>query len=72
MFQAVTELTLFQPLKPAAIRTVVGMLPFQVEFFTGREFGLRVRGEGIVLLNRTRELLEALAVATAPPPEPAP
>lgn len=71
VFQAVTELTLFQPLKPPEIRTVVGMLPFQVEFFTGREFGLRVRGEGLVLLNRTRELLEALAVAVAPVAEPA-
>ena len=69
VLQAVTELALFQPLKPAQIRTVVGMLPFQVEFFSGREFGLRVRGEGLVLLNRARELLGALAVAVAPPPE---
>ena len=72
VMQAVTELALVQPLRPAAIRTVVGMLPFQVEFFTGREFGLRVRGEGLVLLNRARELLEALAVAVAPPPDPLP
>ncbi len=72
VMQAVAEMTLFRPLAPPAIRTVVGMLPFQVEFFTGREFGLRVRGEGLVLLNRTRELLAALAVATAPPPETAP
>jgi hypothetical protein len=46
---------------------VVGMLNFQVEFFTGREFGLRVRGQSLVLLNRTREVLQALAVAVAPP-----
>ncbi len=72
VFRAVSEMTLFRPLQPAEIRTVVGMLPFQVEFFTGREFGLRARGEGLVLLNRTRELLAALAVATAPPPEAAP
>jgi transcription-repair coupling factor (superfamily II helicase) len=68
VLRAVTEMTLFRPLAPAEIRAVVGMLPFQVEFFTGREFGLRVRGEGLALLNRTRELLDALVVATAPPP----
>jgi transcription-repair coupling factor (superfamily II helicase) len=68
VFQDVSELLLRQPLKPAEIRTVVGMLDFQVEFFTGREFGLRVRGAELVLLNRTRELLQALAVATAPRP----
>jgi len=69
VFQDVTEFVLRRPLQPAEIRTVVGMLPFQVEFFTGREFGLRVRGEGIALLNRTREVLQALAVAMAPPPD---
>ncbi len=60
VFQQVTELTLRRPLRPNEIRTLVGMLNFQVEFFSGREFGLRVRGEGLALLNRTRELLEAL------------
>ena len=68
VFQEVTELALRRPLRPAEIRTVVGMLAFQVEFFTGREFGLRVRGTGIALLNRTRETLQALAVAAAAPP----
>jgi transcription-repair coupling factor (superfamily II helicase) len=67
VFRDVTEFTLRRPLRPAEIRTVVGMLPFQVEFFTGREFGLRVRGEGLALLNRTRESLQALATAVAPP-----
>jgi transcription-repair coupling factor (superfamily II helicase) len=71
VFQDVTELALRRPLKPAEIRTVVGMLALQVEFFTGREFGLRVRGQDLVLLNRTRELLQALAVAVAPAAAPA-
>jgi transcription-repair coupling factor (superfamily II helicase) len=66
VFQDVTEFVLRRPLRPAEIRTVVGMLTFQVEFFTGREFGLRVRGQSLVLLNRTRETLQALAVAVAP------
>src|SRR5206468_4889132 len=57
VFHDVAELTLRRPLKPAAIRTLIGMLNFQIEFFTGREFGLRVRGEGLLLLNRTREVL---------------
>ncbi len=65
VFQNVAELGLRQPLTPAAIRTVVGMLGFQIEFFSGREFGLRVRGEGLLLLHRTRELLQALAAAAA-------
>jgi hypothetical protein len=42
---------------------VVGAVRFQVEFMSGREFGLRTRGEGIVLLNRARELLEMLAAS---------
>ncbi|HEY6865811.1 MAG TPA: transcription-repair coupling factor [Candidatus Eisenbacteria bacterium] len=63
VLQNVAELALRRPLKPGEIRTLVGMLGFQVEFFTGREFGLRVRGEGILLLHRTREALEALAAA---------
>jgi hypothetical protein len=66
VFQDVTEFALRRPLKPAEIRTVVGMLAFQVEFFSGREFGLRVRGQDLVLLNRTREVLQALAVAVTP------
>ena len=67
MFQDVTELVLRRPLKPQEIRTLVGMLGFQVEFVTGREFGLRVRGEGLVLLHRSRELLQALAASMAAP-----
>ncbi len=67
VFQDVTEFVLRRPLRPAEIRTVVGMLTFQVEFFTGREFGLRVRGQGLALLNRTREVLQALTVAVTPP-----
>jgi len=67
VFQEVAELVLRRPLKPEAIRGLVGMLGFQVEFFTGREFGLRVRGEGIALLNRTREVLQAIADLAAPP-----
>jgi hypothetical protein len=39
----------------------VESLDFQVEFVTGREFGLRVRGEGLVLFHRSREMLRALA-----------
>jgi len=65
VLQQVAEIVLRRPLKPQEIRAVVGSLGFQVEFFTGREFGLRVRGEGIALLHRTREVLEMLA-ATAP------
>jgi transcription-repair coupling factor (superfamily II helicase) len=65
VFQNVAELALRRPLRPEEIRTVVGMLGFQIEFFSGREFGLRVRGEGLLLLNRTREVLEALAAAAA-------
>ena len=34
-------------------------------FISGREFGLRVRGEGLLLLHRARELLQALAAAAA-------
>jgi transcription-repair coupling factor (superfamily II helicase) len=61
VFQQVAEVQLRRPLKPQDIRAVVGSVPFQVEFFSGREFGLRVRGEGIALLNRTKELLEMMA-----------
>ena len=63
VFHDVVELTLRRPLKPAEIRSVVGAVRFQVEFMSGREFGLRTRGEGIVLLNRARELLEMLAAS---------
>jgi transcription-repair coupling factor (superfamily II helicase) len=58
-----SEITLRRPLKPAEIASVVGSLNFQVEFFSGREFGLRLRGADLVLLHRTRELLVALARA---------
>jgi transcription-repair coupling factor (superfamily II helicase) len=57
------EIVLRRPLKPAEIAAVVGSLGFQVEFFSGREFGLRLRGADLVLLHRSRELLAALARA---------
>jgi transcription-repair coupling factor (superfamily II helicase) len=66
VFQNVVELMLRRPLRASEIRDVVGAVTFQVEFITGREFGLRVRGEGLVLLHRARELLQNLARATAP------
>ena len=44
VFQQVAEIALRRP--PGHIRAVVGAVGFQVEFFTGREFGMRVRGEG--------------------------
>ena len=66
-------MTLRRPLKPADIRSLVGSLKFQVEFFSGREFGLRVRGDGLVLLNRAREVLAGLTrTGEAPEPVPAP
>ena len=34
---------------------------------SGREFGLRTRGEGLVLLHRARELLQALEACTMVP-----
>jgi len=61
IFHDVIELTLRRPLKPGEIRALVGSVRFQVEFMSGREFGLRIRGDGLVLLNRARELLEMLA-----------
>jgi transcription-repair coupling factor (superfamily II helicase) len=75
-----SEITLRRPLKPAEIASVVGSLNYQVEFFSGREFGLRLRGADLVLIHRTRELLVALgraadaaaAKASAPAPPPAP
>jgi transcription-repair coupling factor (superfamily II helicase) len=65
VFHDVAEFILRRPLKPAEIRGVVGALNFQVEFFTGREFGLRLRGEGLLLLNRARTLLEMTAAVVA-------
>ncbi len=74
VFHEVAEMTLRRPLKPGEIRSLVGSLKFQVEFFSGREFGLRVRGDGLVLLNRAREVLAALTKAgdAETPPEPVP
>ncbi|MFN8586594.1 MAG: transcription-repair coupling factor [Candidatus Eisenbacteria bacterium] len=73
VFHDVAEVTLRRPLKPAEIASVVGSLNFQAEFFSGREFGLRIRGADLVLLNRTREMLVALnraaeAAAAGTPP----
>ena len=65
VFQQVTEVQLKRPLRPDEIRAIVGATSFQVEFFSGREFGLRVRGEGIILLNRAKELLEMIAATTS-------
>jgi transcription-repair coupling factor (superfamily II helicase) len=64
----VSEITLRRPLRPAEIANVVGSLNFQVEFFSGREFGLRLRGADLVLLHRTRELLLAMSRAAAAGP----
>ncbi|MCC6650347.1 MAG: transcription-repair coupling factor, partial [Candidatus Eisenbacteria bacterium] len=63
VFHNVAEVTLRRPLKPGEIASVVGQLSFQAEFFSGREFGLRIRGEDLVLLNRTRDMLAALNLA---------
>jgi len=67
VFQNVVELVLRRPLQPAEIREVVGAVNFQVEFMSGREFGLRVRGEGLSLFNRLRDLLQALAACLSVP-----
>ncbi|NOT34720.1 MAG: transcription-repair coupling factor [Candidatus Eisenbacteria bacterium] len=72
VFQDVVEMILRRPLRPDEIRAVVGSLTFQIEFVTGREFGLRVRGEGLTLLNRSRELLQALEACTTVSPTPTP
>ncbi len=83
VFQDVAEATLRRPLKPNEIQAVVTGLDFQAEFFTGREFGLRVRGRGVALLQRMRDLLQVLLRATTagaipehsalkPPPAPTP
>ena len=63
VFQSVAEVTLRRPLRPDEIKALVTGLDFQAEFFTGREFGLRVRGEGILLLHRVRAALLVLAAA---------
>jgi len=62
----VSELTLKRPLRPDEIGSLVAGLNFQVEFFSGREFGLRLRGADLVLLHRTRALLQSLARIGAP------
>ena len=49
----VAEMTLRRPLKPTEIQGLVGSLNFQVEFSPTR-FGVRARGEGLVLLHRAR------------------
>jgi transcription-repair coupling factor (superfamily II helicase) len=64
LFQDVAEIALARPLKPDEIRDVVSRLKFQVEFFSGREFGLRVRGTSLALLNRTRDVLHALEASS--------
>src|SRR5262249_10924398 len=51
VFHDVAEITLRRPLRPEELKALVGGLDFQAEFFSGREFGLRVRGEGILLLH---------------------
>jgi len=71
VFHQVVEVTLRHPLHPKAIAGLVGSFNFQIEFMSGREFGLRVRGEGLALLNRARDLLHALeAVHEKRPKEP--
>jgi transcription-repair coupling factor (superfamily II helicase) len=61
VISAVAELTLRQPLLPAAIQALVRSVSFQIEFLGGRDFGMRLRGEGIAMLNRLRQILEVLA-----------
>ncbi|HXJ70901.1 MAG TPA: transcription-repair coupling factor [Verrucomicrobiae bacterium] len=66
VFQDVAEVTLRRPLRPDEIKALVTGLDFQAEFFSGREFGLRVRGEGILLLHRVRAALQVLQTAGGP------
>ena len=66
VFQSTAEVTLRRPLRPDEIKAIVTGLDFQAEFFSGREFGLRVRGEGILLLHRLRAVLQALMHAAGP------
>jgi transcription-repair coupling factor (superfamily II helicase) len=61
-FQDVVEILLRRPLSPTHIRELVAAADFQIEFVTGREFGLRVRGAGLQLLDRARRVLQKLAV----------
>jgi hypothetical protein len=63
VFQAVSEMSLRRPLKPQDVAALVSTVNFQVEFATGREFVIRVRGEGIALLNRTRQVLEVVGAS---------
>ncbi|HTR97027.1 MAG TPA: transcription-repair coupling factor [Candidatus Acidoferrales bacterium] len=63
----VSEITLRRALKPDEIAGIVRSLNYQLEFFSGREFGLRLRGADLVLLHRTREVLRALARIGATP-----
>jgi transcription-repair coupling factor (superfamily II helicase) len=58
--QDVVEILLRKPLAPQHIRELVAAAEFQIEFVTGREFGLRVRGSGLQLLDRARRLLQKL------------
>ena len=60
VFQDVVEILLRRPLLPQHIRELVAAADFQIEFVTGREFGLRVRGAGLQLLDRARRLLQKL------------
>jgi transcription-repair coupling factor (superfamily II helicase) len=66
----VAEMTLRAPLNPNQIRGLVGSVRFQVEFATGREFVVRVRGESLALMNRARETLELLAGLQSSGPKP--
>jgi transcription-repair coupling factor (superfamily II helicase) len=59
-FQDVVEILLRRPLSPTHIRELVAAADFQIEFVTGREFGLRVRGAGLQLLDRARRVLQKL------------
>jgi transcription-repair coupling factor (superfamily II helicase) len=59
-FQDVVEILLRRPLAPQHIRELVAAAEFQIEFVTGREFGLRVRGSGLQLLDRARRVLQKL------------
>ncbi|MCE9628076.1 MAG: DEAD/DEAH box helicase, partial [Candidatus Eisenbacteria bacterium] len=69
VFQKVGEITLRRPLKPDEIKALVTGLDFQAEFFSGREFGLRVRAEGIALLHKLRAILTVLLRATTGDPD---
>jgi transcription-repair coupling factor (superfamily II helicase) len=63
VFQKVAEVTLRRVLRPEELQALVTGLDFQVEFLSGREFGLRIRGQGLDLLHRTRAVLQALILA---------